>query len=419
MEKEMLSLKKLKFYGLLICRWVSVSVIVGITGGLVGSLFVLGVEKANEIWVQHKMITWLLPVAGIVIVAMYHLCDFKKIKGTNRILEKVRADEDVPVIVAPLMFFSTILTHFFGGSAGREGAAVQIGGSIGAGYAKYFKVDDKDASLIVLSGVSAVFAALFGTPVTSVFFALEVVSVGTIYYSGLVPCLVAAMTSVGISYIVGIRGHRWDFVKIPELGFELAMKVAIIGIMSALLSVAIVIAFSQTKKIMERFITNDYLRVVVGGMVILALSWIFSSGDYNGSGVHVIEKALAGDANNWDFAVKLLFTAITLAAGFKGGEIVPTFFMGATMGVIAGNLLGMDPGFAAAVALVATFCGAVNSPIASIILSIELFGGMGIGYFAIACAVSYSFSGYYSLYSSQKIVYSKTKAKYVNARTRN
>lgn len=419
MEKEMLSLKKLKFYGLLICRWVSVSVIVGITGGLVGSLFVLGVEKANEIWAQHKMITWLLPVAGIIIVAMYHLCDFKKIKGTNRILEKVRADEEVPVIVAPLMFFSTIFTHFFGGSAGREGAAVQIGGSIGSGYAKYFKVDDKDASLIVLSGVAAVFAALFGTPVTSVFFALEVVSVGTIYYSGLVPCLVAAMTSYGISYIVGIRGHRWDFVKIPDLGFELAIKVAIIGIMSALLSVAIVIAFSQTKKIMERFITNDYLRVVVGGMVILALSWIFSSGDYNGSGVHVIEKALAGDANNWDFAVKLLFTAITLAAGFKGGEIVPTFFMGATMGVIAGNLLGMDPGFAAAVALVATFCGAVNSPIASIILSIELFGGMGIGYFAIACAVSYSFSGYYSLYSSQKIVYSKTKAKYVNARTRN
>lgn len=408
----------LGFYITLMAKWLSVSLIVGATGGFIGSLFVLGVNNANEVWFFNRELTFFLPVVGLIIVAMYGFFKFDKIKGTNRIIEKVRAKEELPVVVGPLIFISTLLTHLFGGSAGREGAAVQLGGSIGAGFAKYFKVDEKDTSLIVLSGVSAVFSSLFSTPVTAVFFALEVISVGVIYYSGLIPCLVSSLTAYGISYAMGITEAKWDFVQFPKLEFDTLVLVAIIGIMSALMSVLIVITFSNTKKLLEKTIKNEYYRIAFGGVVIILLSFVFSSGDYNGAGSEVIIEALHGEALPWACFVKLLFTAVTLGAGYKGGEIVPTLFIGATMGATLGNLMGMDPGFAAAISLIATFCGAVNCPIASMIMSLELFGDGGFVYFAVACAVSYTLSGYYSLYSSQKIVYSKTKAKYVNADTK-
>lgn len=414
----MLSLKKIKFYFILMLRWLSVSIMVGVTGGLAGSLFVIGVNKANELWFFNRELTFFLPIAGIGIVFMYRFFEFKKIKGTNRIIDKVRAKGELPVIVGPLIFISTIITHLFGGSAGREGAAVQIGGSIGSGFAKYFKVDEKDTSLIVLSGVSAVFAALFSTPITAVFFALEVISVGVIYYAGLIPCIVASISSYGVSIAMGIPKIKWDFVRIPKVDFDTILLVCIIGIMSALMSIIVVITLSKSKKLLERAIPNDYFRIVVGGIIIMLLSLIFTSGDYNGAGSEVIVEALKGNAIPWACFAKLAFTAITLGAGFKGGEIVPTFFIGATMGATLGGFLGMDPGFAAAIGLVATFCGAVNCPIASIFLSLELFGDKGLIYFTVVCAISYTLSGYYSLYSSQKIVYSKTKAMFVNANTK-
>ncbi len=414
----MLSHNKIGLYTLVMAKWLSVSLIVGATGGFVGSLFVIGVNKANELWFSNRELTFFLPLAGLIIVAIYGFFKFDKIKGTNRIIDKVRAKEELPVVVGPLIFISTILTHLFGGSAGREGAAVQLGGSIGSGFAKYFGVDEKDTSLIVLSGVSAVFAALFGTPVTAVFFALEVISVGVIYYSGLIPCLVSSLTAYGISRAMGIPEEKWNFITFPKLEFDTVVLVAIIGIMSAIMSVIIVITFSNTKKILEKTVKNQYYRIAFGGGLIILLSFIFSSGDYNGAGAQVIVEALRGEAEPWACFIKLLFTAITLGAGFKGGEIIPTFFIGATLGATIGSIIGMDPGFAAAIGLVATFCGAVNCPIASMIMSLELFGDGGFIYFAIACAVSYTLSGYYSLYSSQKIVYSKTKAKYINADTK-
>lgn len=414
----MLKKSRWKFYTRLVKRWFLVSAAVGVTGGLIGSFFVYGVNASNKFWSSNKLLTLLLPIIGVIIVFFYHFLDFKKAKGTNRIIDRIRADGELPIVVGPLIFVSTILTHLFGGSAGREGAAVQIGGSIGEGYARFFKVDQKETSLIILSGVASVFAALFGTPIAAVFFALEVVSVGIMHYSGLVPCMIASIMAYGITILMGVSGEKWNFIHFPTFDLITIIKVSIIGIMSALTSVLIVISIANTKKIMERYIPNDYIRVIIGGIIIIILTFIFNSGKYNGSGSDVILEALRGRALPWDFALKLLFTSITLGAGFKGGEIVPVLFIGSTMGVIMGNIIGMDPGFASAVALVATFCGTVNSPVASIILAVELFGGEGIIFFAIACSISYAFSGYYSLYSSQKIVYSKTRAEYINADTK-
>ena len=195
MELLTLSYNKIRFYIRLLIRWTIVSLMVGIVGGVVGGTFVYGVNLANEVWLDNRWLMYLLPFGGLIIVWLYHLCDYEKPRGTNRIIDKVRARDEVSIVVAPLMFVATLITHFLGGSAGREGAAIQIGGSIGSGMAKLCKVDEKDTSLIVLSGVAAVFAALFSTPVAAVFFGLEFISVGVIYYSGLVPCLISSLTA--------------------------------------------------------------------------------------------------------------------------------------------------------------------------------------------------------------------------------
>lgn len=413
----MLRYKRTAYYVKYTVKWLFIGILTGIIGGVTGSVFVLGVTEANRFWQGHRWMTLLLPLAGLLIIFLYRVLHFKEAKGTNRIIESIRDQEDTPVTVGPLIFVATILTHGFGGSAGREGAAVQIGGSIGSGIAKGLRLDHKDTSLVIICGVSAVFAALFNTPLTAVFFALEVTSVGILYYAGLLPCIISSLVAVKIAALFGIKKEPWNIISVPEIGYEVLLKVAVIGVLAAIVSIIIVVIFNFIKILSEYWVMNQYLRVFIGGLIIIGLSFIFDSGNYNGSGTEIILKALNGESNWWDFPVKLLFTAITLGTGFKGGEIVPSFFMGAVTGCFFGNLIGLDPGFAAALGLICTFCGAVNCPVASIIMSIELFGSEGLLLFGLACAISYTLSGYYSLYSSQKIVYSKTRAEYINTKT--
>lgn len=414
----MLRYKRTLYYVKYSIKWVLIALATGIIGGITGTAFVLGVTKSNAFWNGHKALTFALPLAGLLIIFLYRKFHFHQAKGTNRIIETIRSKEETPIIVGPLIFIATVLTHAFGGSAGREGAAVQIGGSIGSGIAKFTKLDQKDTSLVIICGVSSVFAALFNTPFTAVFFALEVTSVGILYYAGLLPCIISSMVSIRIIKFFGIESEQWNFIKIPEMTYDIMFKVAVIGLIAAIVSIIIVVILNFVRIYSEYLILNQYLRIFIGGIIIIGLSIIFDSGNYNGSGTHIIIKALHGESNWWDFPIKLLFTAITLGTGFKGGEIVPSFFMGAVTGCYFGNLIGIDPGFAAALGLISTFCGAVNCPVASIIMSIELFGSEGLMYFGFACAVSYTFSGYFSLYSSQKIVYSKTRAEYINFKTK-
>lgn len=396
------------------CKWVLIAGIVGIISGGVGTIFRVAVEEANILWKQEPRLVYLLPLGGLIIVGLYQLAGMTSAIGTDRVIGSVRAEEKIPVRLGPLIFISTAITHLLGGSAGREGAALQIGGSIGTHVGRFFRLDEKDMSLVVLSGMSGVFSALFGTPLTSVFFALEVISVGVIYYSGLVPCLVSALVAYGITGIFGFGTEIHISLAVPELGIFSVLQVAVLGVCCALLSIFYIFFMDRTDEFFARFLKNPYLRIFTGGLILIGLSLIFPSGDYNGSGMNVIFQALDGESVWWAFLVKILFTAVTIGAGFKGGEIVPTFFIGATMGCFAGGLLGLDPGFAAAVGLVASFCGVVNSPAASILLGIELFGAKGVLFFGIACSISYMLSGYYGLYGSQKIMYSKVKAEYIN-----
>lgn len=395
-------------------KWILIAGTVGIISGGVGTLFRVAVEYANVLWHQNRWLTCLLPLGGLMIIGLYKACGMTAAIGTDRIIDSVRTEEKVPVRLGPLIFISTAVTHLLGGSAGREGAALQIGGSIGTHVGRLFHLDEKDMSLVVLSGMSGVFAALFGTPLTSVFFALEVISVGVIYYSGLVPCLVSALVAYRISSFFGFDLEIEMVLDIP--GFEIwtVLRIAALGVCCALLSIVYIFSMDRIDDFFEILFKNPYIRIFVGGLILVGLSFLFPSGNYNGSGMSIIFQALEGDTDWWTFLVKILFTAVTLGCGFKGGEIVPTFFIGAAMGCWAGGLLGLDPGFAAAVGLIATFCGVVNSPVASIILGVELFGAEGLLFFGIACSISYMLSGYYGLYGSQKIMYSKTKAEYIN-----
>lgn len=394
-------------------RWVLLATVTGAICGLVGSAFHLTVSWATAFRGSHQWLIFLLPVGGLLIAALYRVTKTEG-EGTNNIIDSIHEGQNVHILLVPVIFISTAITHLFGGSAGREGAALQIGGGIGFRIGRFLGLDDKDMRLVTLCGMSAVFAALFGTPLTATLFALEVISVGIFYYSGFLPCLVASMVAYGISRLFGIEPMRFVIEHQP-LEVLMIIRVCILAVACALVSITFCVAMHSTEKLAAGRIKNTYLRAAVGGVIIIALTLLVGSNDYNGTGADIIENAISnGVSPSWAFFWKIIFTAITIGFGFKGGEIVPTFFIGATLGCLLGPILGMPAQFAAALALAAVFCGAVNCPVASIILSVELFGAGGLVYFALACGISYMLSGYFGLYSSQKIMYSKTKAEFIN-----
>lgn len=397
-------------------KWGLISIVVGLAGGLVGTLFHKSVDLVTEVRVHNSWLIFLLPLGGLLIVSMYDVCKIHS--GTNRVIESVRTDKKVPGLMAPLIFVSTVITHLFGGSAGREGAALQLGGSIGYRFGKLFKLDEKDMHLIVMLGMSSVFAALFGTPLTATFFALEVISVGVIYYVALVPCILSSVLSYKIALLFGVTPVKFDNAVMQQLSLVLLIKVIALGILCALVSICFCFAIKHVTSFAEKKVANSYVRAFVGGCIIIVLTLLVGNNDYNGAGMDVISRAIGGNANPEAFILKIIFTVVTIAAGFKGGEIVPTFFIGSTLGCVAGALLGINPSFGAALGFVALFCGVVNCPFASIMLALEVFGAESILVFAIVCGVSYMMSGYYGLYSSQKIMYSKLEAKYININTK-
>ena len=395
-------------------KWMLVGALIGTVGGIVGSLFHLGVSYATSVRLAHSWVLYLMPLGGLAIVWLYKVTNTEG-KGTNAVIESVHFGKEVPILLVPVIFVATVITHLVGGSAGREGAALQIGGGIGHGAGRLLQMGEKDLPLATLCGMSGVFAALFGTPLTATVFALEVISVGVLYYAGLVPCITASMMGYLVSRLMNIEPTRFT-VEIPGLDAWLMILVAALAVACAFVSIIFVRGLHYTERAADRYLKSPWLRVVAGSVVLIGLSLV-TNGDYNGAGMEVIERAMAGEADVLAWLWKLLFTAITIGVGFKGGEVVPSFFVGATFGCVLGGLMGLPAGFGAALGLVAVFCGAVNCPLASMILSIELFGGQGILYFAMTCAISYVLSGYCGLYSSQTILYSKLRAEFINQRT--
>ena len=403
-------------YAAALVKWMTVGALVGGVGGLVGSLFHLGVNYATGVREAHPWVLYLLPVGGLVIVCLYRITKMEG-KGTNAVIESVHFGREVPIWLVPLIFIGTVITHLCGGSAGREGAALQIGGGIGYGTGRLLHLGEKALPLATLCGMSGVFAALFGTPLTATVFALEVISVGVLYYAGLIPCITASMMGYLVSSLMGIAPTRFT-VTTPALNGWTMLLVVILALLCALVSILFCRGLHLAEHLAEKYFKNAYVRILAGAAVIVGITLLLGTTDYNGAGMHIIEQAVAGQASPRAWLWKLLLTVVTIACGFKGGEVVPSFFIGATFGCVVGAFLGLDPGFAAAVGLVAVFCGAVNCPLASVLLSVELFGSGDLLYFAMACAISYLASGYCGLYSSQTILYSKLRAEFINVHTK-
>ncbi len=396
-------------------KWILIAVPTGLIGGLIGTAFSYGITYANTFNKTFDWAIFLLPIGGLVIVAMYKLAGVRNDPGTNLVLDSIRSQKSVPWLMAPLIFVSTIITHLVGGSAGREGAALQLGGSLGSLVGRVLKLDEKDMHIAVMCGMSGLFSSLFCTPITAALFALEVISVGVAYYSALVPCFVSAITSYYVATSLGITPMKFDISEVVP-NIEILTLIQVIGLAAACAFVSIIfcVAIKHIHKYAEKYIPNEFVRVLVGSGILLGLTFLVGSRDYNGAGSQVIANAIAGNARPEAFALKILFTAITIGCGFKGGEIVPTIFIGSTFGCVFGSLIGLDPSFGAAIGFICLFCGVVNCPLASILLSVEVFGAGGLVYFAIGAGVAYMLSGYYGLYSSQKILYSKLKAEYIN-----
>lgn len=418
MEQFISYLKKQGNYFLGFLRWAFVGVLVGIVIGLVGTAFAYSITFATQLRTDYTWILFLLPILGLIIVWIYNRAGMADQPGTNMILLSVRTDENVPFAMAPVIFATSFLTHLGGGSAGREGAALQIGGSIAQQIGRWLKADANSLRIFSMCGMSACFSCLFGTPVAATVFAMEVVSVGIMQYSALIPCTIAALTADFVARLFHVHHMHFSIAELSA-SFDLITggKVALLTIIAAFASILFCVILHKTAHVYEKYITSRYIRIVVGGLLVIVLTLVLGTRDYLGAGEDIITAALSGEARWEAFLLKMIFTAITLEAGFKGGEIVPTLFIGSTLGCVLGGLLGLSPAFGAAIGMIALFCGVTNCPLASIFLGLELFGGDGLEWLLIAVAISYMLSGYYGLYSQQKIVYSKDKQEFIDAHT--
>lgn len=399
------------------CKSIIFSVISGIIVGSVGTLFHFSMSFVTLLRAKNPWLIFLLPIGGLMIVGLYHLSHNEKDSGTNLVLSAIQSGDNIPLRMAPLIFISTLITHLFGGSAGREGAALQLGGSIGSGLGKLFGFDEKDKHIMIMCGMSAAFSALFGTPMAAAIFSMEVVSVGIMHYSALVPCVIASLIAHGIAASLGVPAEHFSVGRLPEFTVGTAVVISVLAVLCAFVSIAFCILLHQTETLYKKLFKNPYVRAAAGGCILIVLTLLVGDQTYNGAGMDLIPRFLKGDVIPAAFLLKMIFTALTIGAGYKGGEIVPTFFTGAAFGCLFGSITGFSPALCTAVGMSAVFCGVTNCPITSLLISFELFGFDGMPYFLLSVALSYMLSGYYGLYHSQKIMYSKYRTNYINKRT--
>ena len=407
------------YSGKVFLKWLLIAAGVGIIIGTVAALFGHALSFVNDLRAKQPLITLGLPLGGLMIVFLYHIFKDEKDKGTNMVIASIHSSKGIPFRMAPLIFISTVITHLFGGSAGREGAAVQLGGSIANKLGKVIRLNENDRHIIVMCGMSAGFSALFGTPMAAALFSLEVISVGIMHYSALAPCVTASMVAHFMAVLLKVPPETFPVSALPAFAPTEFLKIAFFGCLLGLVSILFCLCLHKAEHLYKRFFKNPYVRIAVAGCLVVALSALLGTSKYLGSGMGIIEHIFhGGDTAFYTFLLKILFTALTLGAGFKGGEIVPAFCIGAAFGSTLAALFGLPVPVMTACGMVGVFCGVTNCPITSLLIAFELFGFEGMPYYLTTVAVSYLLSGYYGLYHEQRIMYSKTETHYINAMTR-
>lgn len=398
-------------------KWSALALVIGSVAGAAGTIFSMGVSWATGFRLSHPSMLFFLPVSGLLIIWMYHSFHEEGNRGTNMVIDAISSNERVTPATGPLIFFSTILTHLGGGSSGREGAALQLGGSIGNSFGEWFKLDERDKKIAIMCGMSAVFSALFGTPVAAAIFSLEVVSIGVLYYAALVPCVFSSFLAVGIARAAGLEGEHFPVEMIPALDLKAVGLLVLLGILCAAVSILFCVLLHTAEHAYRKYFPDARVRILAGSFLFIALTLLSGTRDYCGSSMGLIESSIEGSVRYEAFLMKMLFTAVALGAGFKGGEIVPTLCVGAALGCAFGEITGFAPSLCAACGMAALFAGVTNCPITSLVIALELFGYEGMEYFSIIIAVAFALSGYYGLYASQKFVYSKTRTEFINRRS--
>jgi len=390
-----------KFYFLF--KWLITCCTVGFSVGSICAFFLFSLNwvttyRENNFWIIYG-----LPLAGLIIALSYQRWGNPSSKGNNLLIEEyLYPQRRIPLVMAPLVLFGTLLTHLFGGSAGREGTAVQIGGAISDQLNRWFNFDKTERRILISIGITAGFAAVFGTPLAGTIFGLEVLLIGKKRYFGLLPCMLTA-------YIANLSCQLWN---IPHTHYPIhdsipALSLSNIGLslIAGILFGAAAWLFTLTGEFFSaqfKKIKFPLLRPVIGGIIIVITVVLLKSTKYIGLGIPMIQEAFNNPSDYYDFLIKLVLTTFTLSAGFKGGEVTPLFFIGATLGSALSTIIPLPLGLLAAMGFVAVFSGATNTPLACIIMGYELFGFQPVVFIAIACIAAFIFSGKKGIYVAQK-----------------
>lgn len=390
-----------------VLKWTLIAALVGLLAGSASALFLILLDRLTQWREEHTWIIGFLPVAGLVIGLMYHYIGKEVVKGNNQLIEEIQNPRKViPLIMAPLVFAGTLITHLFGGSAGREGTAVQMGGAFADQLTHLFKLKSRDRKILIICGISAGFSSIFGTPLAGAVFGLEVFIIGSMVYGAILPSFLAAIIANLVTVAWGARHIQYSVNLVPDMDVLLLICALVAGTIFGLTSRA----FSTLTQLIQAVfskISYPPVRPLIGGLILIFLFWLIGSTNYNGLGIPVILGSFTHAQGWYVFLLKLFLTALTIGCGFKGGEVTPLFFIGAALGSFLSLFMPLPVALLAAMGFAAVFAGAANTPIACILMGIELFGIESGIYIAIACVMSYLFSGHSGIYYSQLIGHSK------------
>ncbi|WP_456314337.1 voltage-gated chloride channel family protein [Pseudomonas shirazensis] len=402
--------QKLKKLFKTIFKWIFICVLIGIFSGSASAFFLVSLEFVTQFRIQHEWIIWLLPIGGLLVGLSYYYWGESVVKGNNLLLEEYENPKKIiPFKMAPLVFLGTLITHLFGGSAGREGTAVQMGGAIADQFTRFFNLDNSERKILIILGISAGFASVFGTPLAGAIFALEVLYFSKINYKSIILSFLVAYTAYFTVEFWQVKHTHYSIPEIPQISIYTLFYTIIIGVLSGLAALLFSRSTHFWGSLFSKKIKYPPLRPFIGG-IILAIAFAgFGFTKFSGLGVPVIVDSFS-NANSWyDFLLKILFTGFTLGAGFKGGEVTPLFFVGATLGSALSVVIPMPIALLAGLGFVAVFSGATHTPIACTIMGMELFGIQPGIFIAIACIIAYFSSGSVGIYKSQIVKGAKYK----------